>query len=76
MPRDVSIVAICPDDVAERARPELTSVDVPAGEVGRRAVELVMAKLDGRQVPAATLVPPHLRVRASTVRADTVDSHT
>ncbi|GAA2338330.1 LacI family DNA-binding transcriptional regulator [Dactylosporangium salmoneum] len=66
VPGDVSVVAIGPDDLAERATPRLTSVGIPAEEIGRRAVELVAAKLSGRPVPAATLVPPMLTVREST----------
>ncbi|MEV0197628.1 LacI family DNA-binding transcriptional regulator [Nonomuraea sp. NPDC050691] len=66
VPEDVAVVAICPDDVAERAGPPLTSVLIPAEEVGREAVRLVMRKLEGREVPDATLLPPHLAIRAST----------
>jgi len=66
MPDDLSVVAICPDELAEYTMPALTSVAIPADEVGRRAVGLLMAKLNGRQVPDATLIPPHLTVRAST----------
>ncbi|WP_084958058.1 LacI family DNA-binding transcriptional regulator [Thermoactinospora rubra] len=65
VPEDVAVVAICPDDVAERAGPPLTSVLVPAEEVGREAVRLLMDKLDGRAVPEATLLEPRLTVRAS-----------
>jgi DNA-binding LacI/PurR family transcriptional regulator len=65
VPRDVSVVAIGPDDLAERAKPRLTSVGIPAEEIGRRAVELVVAKLGGRTVPDATLVPPVLTPRDS-----------
>jgi DNA-binding LacI/PurR family transcriptional regulator len=46
--------------------PALTSVAIPAEEVGRQAVGLLMAKLDGQQVPAATLLFPRLTARAST----------
>ncbi|NUR88091.1 MAG: LacI family DNA-binding transcriptional regulator [Nonomuraea sp.] len=66
VPEDVAVVAICPDDVAERASPPLTSVLVPAEELGREAVRLLMAKLDGAEVPDATLLKPSLAVRAST----------
>ncbi|MGI5269156.1 LacI family DNA-binding transcriptional regulator [Nonomuraea sp. CA-218870] len=66
VPADVAVVAICPDDVAERASPALTSVLIPAEEVGREAVRLLMEKLDGRTVPDATLLAPHLALRAST----------
>lgn len=66
VPQDVSVVAICPDDVAERAGPPLTSVLIPAEDVGRRAVELLMARLNGAAVPDATLLEPRLTVREST----------
>ncbi|MGW0801900.1 LacI family DNA-binding transcriptional regulator [Nonomuraea sp. NPDC002799] len=66
VPQDVAVVAICPDDVAERASPPLTSVLIPAEEVGREAVRLVMEKLEGRAVPDSTLLTPLLAVRAST----------
>ncbi|TDE59938.1 LacI family transcriptional regulator [Nonomuraea mesophila] len=66
VPHDVAVVAICPDDVAERASPPLTSVLIPAEEVGREAVRLVMDKLEGRAVPESTLLTPQLAVRAST----------
>lgn len=68
VPAEMSVVAICPDEVAERASPALTSVLVPAEEVGRQAVALLMRKLDGSPVPDATLLDPQLTVRASTTR--------
>ncbi len=58
VPDDVSVLAICPDQIADRAAPALSSVLVPAEEVGAKAVELLMRKLDGGQVPEATLLPP------------------
>ncbi|MCG5219536.1 LacI family DNA-binding transcriptional regulator [Streptosporangium sp. KLBMP 9127] len=66
VPEDVSVVAICPDDVADRASPPLTSVLIPAEDVGHQAVRLLMEKLDGRAVPDATLLSPRLTVRGST----------
>jgi DNA-binding LacI/PurR family transcriptional regulator len=66
VPQDLSVVAICPDELAEHAELPLTSVAIPAEEVGGRAVELLMEKLAGREVPAATLLPPRLTRRAST----------
>jgi len=68
VPDDLSVVAICPDELAERTIPPLTAIDIPAEEVGRKAVELLMAKLDGDDVAAATLVPPRLTRRSSTTR--------
>jgi LacI family transcriptional regulator len=66
VPGDISVLAICPDEVAERVSPALTSVLIPADEVGRQAVSLLMRKLEGETVPDATLLDPRLTVRAST----------
>lgn len=69
VPGDISVVAICPDELADRASPALTSVLIPADEVGRHAVTLLMQKLSGEPVTNATLLPPRLTVRASTAPA-------
>lgn len=66
VPEDMSVVAICPDRLADRADPPLTSVPIPAEEVGAEAVRLLMRQLDGQPVPPATLLPPQLTARAST----------
>jgi DNA-binding LacI/PurR family transcriptional regulator len=65
VPEDVSIVAICPDQVALQSSPRLTSVSIPADEMGRTAVRLAMAKLDGKDTAGATLITPTLVVRDS-----------
>lgn len=67
IPEDLSVVALCPDEQAENTTVPVSSVAIPAAEVGQRAVELLMAKLAGRPVPDATLLPPRLTSRASTV---------
>jgi DNA-binding LacI/PurR family transcriptional regulator len=61
VPDDVALVAICPDEVAERLR--LTSVRLPAEALGRRAVGLLAAKLNGQRTPPLTLLPPELSSR-------------
>jgi DNA-binding LacI/PurR family transcriptional regulator len=66
VPGDLSITAICPEEVAATARVPVTSVALPSAELGERAVELLMAKLDGTPVPETTLLPPHLTQRTST----------
>lgn len=68
VPDDVSVVAICPDQVAMSAVPALSSVLIPAEEVGRQAVGLLMRKLGGSAVPEATLLIPSLTERHSTKR--------
>jgi DNA-binding LacI/PurR family transcriptional regulator len=65
VPDDVSVVAICPDQLARNASPPLTCVPIPAEEMGRTAVELVMARLAGRSTGGATLIRPELVVRDS-----------
>lgn len=69
VPQDISVVAICPDETAERATPPLSSVLIPAEDVGRQAVTLLMRKLERRTVRPATLLTPRLTVRSSTAPA-------
>lgn len=77
VPEDISVVAVCPEGVATQQSVALTSVAIPADEMGRRAVDLVMSQLDGggsssRSRAAAAererleLLPPRLTVRSST----------
>jgi DNA-binding LacI/PurR family transcriptional regulator len=66
------VLAICPDELAGQSAPPLTSITIPAEEMGRQAVRMLMAKLDGQPAPAATLLPPRLTVRASTRPAVTL----
>ncbi|EMF50634.1 LacI family DNA-binding transcriptional regulator [Streptomyces bottropensis] len=68
VPADLSVTALCPDDLAATLRVPLTSIAIPAAEVGERAVGLLMSKLAGTPVPEATLLSPRLTVRASTAR--------
>jgi len=69
VPDQVSVVAICPDEVAEQAPLPVTSVRIPSEELGHRAVDLLMTLLDGGTVPETTLLTPELIVRASTAPA-------
>lgn len=69
VPEEISVVAICPDEVAERAPLPVTSVRIPAEELGHRAVDLLMTLLDDGTVPETTLLPAELTVRASTAPA-------
>lgn len=65
VPEDTSVVAICPDQVAVQSSPQLTSVSIPAQDMGRQAVELLAAKFTGAQNAGSTLLPPVLTVRGS-----------
>lgn len=62
----MSVIAVCPDQVATQASVRLTSVAIPAQEMGRHAVDLLIAKLDGRGSDEVALIAPELTVRAST----------
>ncbi len=68
VPGDLSVTAICPDELAEAVRVPVTSIALPAAEVGARAVELLMGKLGGKGVPEATLLAPRMTERGSTGR--------
>jgi DNA-binding LacI/PurR family transcriptional regulator len=69
VPEDMSLMAICADDVAERQVPQLSSVTIPAERIGGQAVESLIAKLEGSAVPELTLLPPKLTARGSTCEA-------
>ncbi|MFK4089587.1 LacI family DNA-binding transcriptional regulator [Kribbella sp. NPDC020789] len=65
VPEDMSVLAICADDVAEGQRPRLSSVAIPAEQIGQQAVELLIGKLDGIAPAPGTLVPAVLTARES-----------
>jgi DNA-binding LacI/PurR family transcriptional regulator len=69
VPEENSVVAICPDQVALQSSPRLTSVSIPAEEMGRGAVRLAMAQLDGEPTTGSTLIPPRLTIRESSTIA-------
>ncbi|GAA2302545.1 LacI family transcriptional regulator [Streptomyces kunmingensis] len=70
VPEDVSVVAVCPEQVAAHASVPLTSVAVPAQEMGRRAVEQVIARIEGRgSQEEVVLLSPELTVRESAAQA-------
>jgi DNA-binding LacI/PurR family transcriptional regulator len=66
VPDTASVIAICPDQLAIQSSPRLTSVSIPAQEMGRGAVDLVMAQLHGQVTAGEYLLAPSLTVREST----------
>jgi LacI family transcriptional regulator len=60
--RDVSVVSFDDSDLASWLRPGLTSIALPHYDLGRRAVELLLA---GQQAPVHHRIPMPLRLRAS-----------
>ncbi|MCX5530088.1 LacI family transcriptional regulator [Streptomyces sp. NBC_00006] len=70
VPEDVSVVAVCPEQVARHASVPLTSVAVPAQEMGRRAVEQIVAQIEGRgSAEEVVLLAPELTIRESAAQA-------
>ncbi|MFC1402983.1 MULTISPECIES: LacI family DNA-binding transcriptional regulator [Streptacidiphilus] len=65
VPEDASVVALCPEPLAEQYSPRLTAVTGPAQELGRRAVDLLMQRIDGKEPQEVTLLTPVLTVRES-----------
>ncbi|MEU1020629.1 LacI family DNA-binding transcriptional regulator [Streptomyces sp. NPDC005904] len=65
VPEDISVVAVCPEQVALQASVRLSSVTVPAREMARHAVERLVAKIEGDTEDEVLLLAPELVVRAS-----------
>lgn len=66
VPADLSVITLCPDDLAENLAVPLTSMTVPAEELGGIAVEMVMARLAQEHAPEVRLLQPRLTDRGST----------
>lgn len=67
VPEDVSLVAICPADVAQSQSQTITFIDIPAESIGAVAVEMAMTRLDQPDAPAETrLLRPALTEGSST----------
>jgi LacI family transcriptional regulator len=66
VPQDVSVVAVCPDEEAERSTPQISAVSLPVEELARTAVRLLAGLVKGEQAPSVTVLPPLLKVRETT----------
>jgi LacI family transcriptional regulator len=66
VPDDVSVVGFDDVPLAAYFDPPLTSIRVPAYELGLAAGRALLDRIAGREVPARTLLPTELIVRAST----------
>nr|WP_269204199.1 LacI family DNA-binding transcriptional regulator [Motilibacter rhizosphaerae] len=65
VPEDLSVVALCPADVAVSFPVPLSAVEIPAATIGELAVEMVLDQLEGRAQPSVRLLPPEFHERAS-----------
>lgn len=66
VPEDISIVALCPSDLAINQRVALTSIAVPTNEIGAAAVDMVLSLIDGEPPVETRLIAPELTIRSST----------
>ena len=71
VPEDASVVALCPEQLAEQYSPRLTAVTGPTKELGRVAIDQVLARITaagrgGRPADELVLLTPVLTVREST----------
>lgn len=69
VPDDISVLAVCPPDMAEAQAVPLSSVDIPSAELGGLAVELAMS---AERPSGVRLLPPRLTSRASTAAPPTL----
>lgn len=66
VPDDLSIVGFDDVPLAAAVVPPLTTVAQPTAELGRTAVSMLIAKIEGRRFPKCVILPCTLRVRRST----------
>jgi len=66
VPEDASVIALCPESLAEKHLPRLTSVSGPNPELGRLAVDLVMRRMQGDESDGVVLLTPVLTPGEST----------
>jgi DNA-binding LacI/PurR family transcriptional regulator len=69
VPGDVLIASLGDSAMIAHSRVPITAVDLSPDELGRRAVDMLVARIEGAAPPPANqLVPGRLLVRASTTR--------
>ncbi len=67
VPRDFSVVGVAAGRWAEQVDPQLTAAEIPAKEMSRVAVELMMRRLDEPEAPPRhVLLKPLISLREST----------
>ncbi|MFD7159486.1 LacI family DNA-binding transcriptional regulator [Kribbella sp. NPDC059898] len=67
VPGDVAVVGMDDSELAEQSFPPLTSVNLGSAERGRRAAELLLARIDDNdRTPRRIVVQPSLSIRRST----------
>jgi LacI family transcriptional regulator len=65
IPRELSVTGFDDLDLARQISPSLTTVHVPADDLGRRAAEYILAAVEGKMRPPAVELPVDLVLRES-----------
>lgn len=65
VPDDVSLVAVCPENVAVSLPSPVTSIELPAEQIGRFAIEMLVARMGGGHPTEVRLLGPTLTERTS-----------
>ena len=65
VPRDLSITGFDDIDISAHTDPPLTTVNVPALDIGRLAADHVVASIAGLPVPMSSRLPARMVIRAS-----------
>ncbi|MFC1462306.1 substrate-binding domain-containing protein [Verrucomicrobiota bacterium] len=67
VPEDVAVLGLGDDQLHSLLTvPPLSTVDLPAEEIGRRAAELLISRLKGRSTASAVVAPTGITAREST----------
>lgn len=66
IPEDIAVVSFNDISVAQFMNPPLTTIHLPAEEIGETAVELLLERMAGRELPKRVTLATTLRWRAST----------
>ncbi|GAB3891198.1 hypothetical protein GCM10029964_063980 [Kibdelosporangium lantanae] len=67
VPRDFSVTGVIADRLAEDFHPPLTAADVPAEEMARMALDLLIERMaDPQAMPRHALLEPRIVLRSST----------
>jgi LacI family repressor for deo operon, udp, cdd, tsx, nupC, and nupG len=69
IPEDLSVVSFDDSIIARQLDPELTTVAIPTGIIGERAIYLLLAALEKEYAPPEVLIGLELVLRASTATA-------
>jgi DNA-binding LacI/PurR family transcriptional regulator len=74
VPEDISVVAVCREETAQRLPTPLTSVSVPTAALGEVAVDMVLRQFEEDHEPEVRRIAPGLTVRKSTGAPPAVSS--